>query len=124
MDKTKFSEMLAFVNDEKRFDAAFDNVLEGIETGRIRADDFPIAAAPLRAGGLKDNREFVARFLEQAAGLTLSNEERFALDETITALPAGADLEQLYAVLDNSAPLTKFTAALRKFQTSSQHDQS
>ena len=72
MDKTKFSEMLAFVNDEKRFDAAFDNVLEGIETGRIRADDFPIAAAPLRAGGLKDNREFVARFLEQAAGLTLS----------------------------------------------------
>ncbi|HDS1721704.1 hypothetical protein NPS53_09340 [Pseudomonas putida] len=124
MDKTKLSEMLAFVNDEKRFNAAFDNVLEGIETGRIGANDFPFAAAPLRAGGLKDNREFVARFLEQAAGLPLSPEERVALDETISALPEGASIEQLYTALDSVEPLANFTAALRKAHTESLHDRS
>lgn len=119
MDKQKLSEIAAFVNDEKRLNAAFDNVFEGIQSGRIRADDFPFAAAPLRAGGLKDNREFVARYLEQFAGQTLSSDQKLALDETITALPQGASIEQLYAALDQVEPLTSFTAALHKAQEES-----
>lgn len=116
MDKQKFSEIAAFVNDEKRLNAAFENVFEGIESGRIRADDFPLAAAPLRAGGLKDNREFVARYLEQFVGQTLTSEQKLALDETITTLPPGADIEQLYAALDQVGTLASFTAALHKAQ--------
>lgn len=119
MNKAKLSEIAAFVNDEKRLNAAFDNVIEGIESGRTRADDFPFAAAPLRVGWLKDNREFVARFLEQLAEQPLSTEEKLALDETITALPKGASIEQLYAALDRVAVLAGFTAALRKAQHAS-----
>lgn len=122
MDKAKFSQLAAFVNDEKRFDAAFNNVIDGIESGRIRADEFPLAAAPLRAGGLNDNREFVARFLEQLAGLSLSPEERVVLDETIAALPAGAGIEELYTALDSAEPLAGFTAALRKANADPRHD--
>lgn len=122
MDKAKFSQLAAFVNDEKRFDAAFSNVIDGIESGRIRADEFPLAAAPLRAGGLNDNREFVARFLEQLAGLSLSPEERVVLDETIAALPAGAGIEELYAALDGAEPLAGFSAALRKANADPRHD--
>lgn len=116
MDKQKLQQIAAFAADEKRLNAAFDNVIEGIESGRIRADDFPIAAAPLRAGGLKDNREFVARYLEQCAGLTLSPDQKLELDDTITALPPGASIEQLYLALDQAPSLASFTAALRKAQ--------
>lgn len=116
MNKQKLSEISAFVNDEKRLNAAFDKVFEGIQSGRIRGDDFPLAAAPLRAGGLKDNREFVVRYLEQIAGQTLLPDQKLSLDETITALPPGASIEQLYAALDQVEPLSSFTAALRKAQ--------
>jgi len=114
VDKQKLQQIAAFAADEKRLNAAFENVIGGIESGRIRADDFPIAAAPLRAGGLKDNREFVARYLEQSAGLTLSPDQKLALDDTITALPPGASIEELYLALDQVPSLVSFTAALRK----------
>jgi hypothetical protein len=116
MDKQKLTEIAAFVNDEQRFNAAFDNVFEGIDSGRIRAEDFQFAAAPLKAGGLKDNREFVARFLEQFAAQPLTPDQKIALDETITALPPGASIEQLYAALDDVEILVSFTAALHRAQ--------
>ena len=123
MEKLDFTEMKAFVNDEKRLDAAFENVFEGIQSGRIRAEDFPLASAPLRAGGLSDNREFVARFLEQFAGLALSPDQKLALDEAITALPPGASIEQLYSGLEAVEILASFTAALSKAQAESVNGQ-
>lgn len=123
MEKQNFTEIKAFVNDEQRLDAAFENVFEGIQSGRIRAEDFPLAAAPLRAGGLSDNREFVARFLEQFAGLALSPDQKLALDEAITALPPGASIEQLYSGLEAVEILASFTAALSKAQAESVNGQ-
>lgn len=123
MEKQNFTEIKAFVNDEQRLDAAFENVFEGIQSGRIRAEDFPLASAPLRAGGLSDNREFVARFLEQFAGLALSPDQKLALDEAITALPPGASIEQLYSGLEAVEILASFTAALSKAQAESVNGQ-
>lgn len=119
MDKHEISKLAAFVNDEDQFNAAFDNVIQGIESGRIRSDDFPLASAPLRAGGLKDNREFVARFLEQFADQPLTSDQKIALDETIMALPLGASLEHLYSALEHVESLSEFTAALHQAQAQS-----
>lgn len=120
MDKQTLSKIAAFVSDEKRLNKAFDRVIDGIESGRIRADEFPLAAAPLRAGGLNDNREFVTRYLEQLAEQALTPEQKLALSETITALPQGASIEDLYAALGDVESLASFTAALHKVQNTDQ----
>lgn len=120
MDKQTLSKIAAFVSDEKRLNKAFDRVIDGIESGRIRADEFPLAAAPLRAGGLNDNREFVTRYLEQLAEHALTPEQKLALSETITALPQGASIEDLYAALGHVESLASFTAALHKVQNTDQ----
>lgn len=120
MDKQTLSKIAAFVSDEKRLNKAFDRVIDGIESGRIRADEFPLAAAPLRAGGLSDNREFVTRYLEQLAEQALTPEQKLALSETITALPQGASIEDLYTALGHVESLASFTAALHKVQNTDQ----
>lgn len=120
MDKQTLSKIAAFVSDEKRLNEAFDRVIDGIDSGRIRADEFPLAAAPLRAGGLSDNREFVTRYLEQLAEQALTPEQKLALSETITALPQGASIEDLYAALGHVESLASFTAALHKVQNTDQ----
>lgn len=120
MDKQTLSKIAAFVSDEKRLNEAFDRVIDGIDSGRIRADEFPLAAAPLRAGGLSDNREFVTRYLEQLAEQALTPEQKLALSETITALPQGASIEDLYAALEQVESLASFTAALHKVQNTDQ----
>ncbi|KNH43725.1 MULTISPECIES: hypothetical protein [Pseudomonas] len=120
MDKQKLSKIAAFVSDEKRLNEAFDRVIDGIESGRIRADEFPLAAAPLRAGGLSDNREFVTRYLEQLAEQALTPEQKLALSETITSLPQGASIEDLYGALGQVESLASFTAALHKVQNTDQ----
>ncbi|EPA99498.1 hypothetical protein [Pseudomonas sp. G5(2012)] len=120
MDKQTLSKIAAFVSDEKRLNEAFDRVIDGIDSGRIRADEFPLAAAPLRSGGLSDNREFVTRYLEQLAEQALTPEQKLALSETITALPQGASIEDLYAALGHVESLAGFTAALHKVQNTDQ----
>lgn len=115
MDKTKIRELFEFAKDENRVNAAFDNVIAGVSSGRIRSDEFTLAAAPLRVGNLKDDREFVARFLEQTVGIPLSDEQKNALDETIIGLPEQAGLNDLFQALESVESLAPFVTALNNF---------
>jgi hypothetical protein len=48
MDREKMRKLLEFASDEVSLNAAFDRAIDGIKSGKITADDFPIAAGPLR----------------------------------------------------------------------------
>ncbi|MFJ3487195.1 hypothetical protein ACIPL1_27815 [Pseudomonas sp. NPDC090202] len=50
MDKDKLRQLLDFASDETRVNAAFDKVIDGIESGAITAEDFPFPAGPIGAG--------------------------------------------------------------------------
>ncbi|MCF5372010.1 hypothetical protein [Pseudomonas syringae] len=115
MDEQKMRELLDFAKDEKRLDAAFDNVLKGFETGRIRIDEFPLAASPLRVGTLKDDRECVVRLLETAAGTSLNDSQRQILYATVAGLPDSAGIYDIFDALDETGSLAPFVEALRNF---------
>lgn len=115
MDKQKMRELLDFAKDETRLNAAFDNVFEGIESGRIRADEFPLAAGPLRVGTLKEDRDYVARLLEKAAGTPLDDTQRQILYATVAELPDDAGLYDVFDALNEAGSLSTFVGALRKF---------
>ncbi|MCF5381992.1 hypothetical protein GIW05_00450 [Pseudomonas syringae] len=115
MDEQKMRELLDFAKDEKRLDAAFDNVLKSFETGRIRIDEFPLAASPLRVGTLKDDRECVVRLLEKAAGTSLNVSQRQILYGTVAGLPDSAGIYDIFDALDETGSLAPFVEALRNF---------
>lgn len=115
MDNTKMRELLDFAKDEARLSAAFDNVIEGIESGRVRPDEFLLPAAPLRVGGSKEDREYVARLLEKAADTPLNEGQRAILDATVAELPADAGIYDVLDALDETGSLGPFVGALCKF---------
>lgn len=114
MDKQKMRELLDFAKDESRLNAAFENVFEGIQSGRIRADEFPLAAAPLRVGGLKEDREYVARLLEKAADTPLDDSQRQTLYAKIAELPESAGIYDIFDSLDEADSMATFVGTLRK----------
>lgn len=115
MDKQKMRELLDFAKDETRMNTAFDNVFEGIENGRIRADEFQLVAGPLRVGALKEDRDYVARLLEKAADCPLDDNQRQILYATVAELPDDAGLCDVIDALNESGSLTTFVGALRKY---------
>nr|WP_192963428.1 hypothetical protein [Pseudomonas fluorescens]CEK42261.1 hypothetical protein PQBR57_0308 [Pseudomonas fluorescens SBW25] len=115
MEKQKMRELIDFAKDETRVNAAFENVIDGIESGRIRADEFQLAAGPLRVGALKEDREYVARLLEKAASTPLDDNQRHILYATVAELPEDAGLYDVIDALNEAGSLSTFVGALRKF---------
>ena len=120
MDSEDMKKAVEFANDKERLDRAFDNVFQGIESGKIKAFDFPLAAGPLRIGALKGGPVFIADLIQKATEAPLTAEQEQALHEVIGELPEGATLVDLHGVLREhttlnclAEPLNSFVSACR-----------
>lgn len=120
MDHEKMMQAVEFVKDKERLDRAFDNAVQGIESGNIKAFDFPLAAGPLNIGALKGGPVFIANLIQKATEVPLNAEQEQALHQMIGELPDSSTLIDLHSALREHAtlkilaePLDSFVSAWR-----------
>lgn len=114
MERKTVRELLEFAQDDKRLDAAINNVIAGIENGSIDVRTLPIAASPIRPGLMTETQQaYLADLLVKASGVELSSELMQALVATIRNLPVEATVKDLEATLVDHPLLGEMGAALR-----------
>ena len=62
--KMTITEMSDFLNDDKRFDAAVDNIQRKLDSGELKVSDLPLAAPGLNIGGSKPVHDNIPQLLK------------------------------------------------------------
>lgn len=123
VDAKKLSQIADFVRDERRLDAAFVNVLEGIESGAIDASDLPISAAPVPRVTLgQGDAEYAASMVEKVSGVALDDAQRTALLRVVQDMPSGGTFTALVAEVAKIESLSALAEGLEEVQTAGIYD--
>lgn len=123
MDANKLSQIADFVRDERRLDAAFAKIQDGIERGEITASDLPIAAAPITPVTLgQGDAVYAASMIEKISGVALDDGQRADLMKSVQSLPSDGTLSALIADVDQIESLSSLTQGLKEVQAAGVYD--
>lgn len=123
VDAKKLSQIADFVRDQRRLDAAFVNVLEGIESGAIAASDLPISAAPVqRVTFGQGDAEYAASMVEKVSGVALDDSQRTALLRVVQDMPSGGTFSALVAEVAKIGSLSALAEGLKEVLTAGIYD--
>lgn len=119
VDAKKLSQIADFVRDERRLDAAFSNVLEGIESGAISATDMPIAAAPVKPVTLgQGDSGYASSMIEKISGVPLDDGQRSDLLKSVQSMPSDGTLADLISSVSQVQSLSALAQGLKEVQAS------
>ncbi|MFK3607873.1 Conserved hypothetical protein [Pseudomonas veronii 1YdBTEX2] len=114
MDAKQLSQIADFVRDERRLDAAFSNVQEGIESGAISVNDLPIAAAPIKPVTLgRGDAEYAASMVEKISGVVLDYDQRADLLNSVQSMPSDGTLS---ALIEDVSQLESLSALAKELK--------
>jgi hypothetical protein len=119
----KLSQIADFVRDERRLDAAFANVQEGIESGAISVNDLPIAAGPIKPVTLgQGDAEYAASMVEKISGVALDDGQRADLLNSVQSMPSDGTLASLIVDVDQVESLSALAKGLKEVQAAGIYD--
>lgn len=122
MERKNMRELLEFAQDEKRLDAAINNVIAGIENGTIDVATLPLAAPPIRPSLMTEPQQaYLADLLVKVSGVELNSEQMQALLAEIRGLPVEGTMKDLEATLADHPLLGELGTALRNSSQAPAH---